>query len=234
MNYSNLKVFYLETNRCLQCPNLEKELNGLKTENDTLKNKISQLERKEKKKKAEKEKNRTDMKRKDEIIRENNTKIADLERTNKSQLENIEQLKRKNEKVKKKKRDLIEEKKKMKKQIGELKAENKELKLKLEIQMKKHIGELETLVEELRLKLQVQKDPEELNQLKTQNGVLLSQIEELNRKVKSSESECKRLQEELKKYKNCKYVLTKINVPWYPLLICFILRLFGHVLTLTP
>ncbi|CAH3147687.1 unnamed protein product [Pocillopora meandrina] len=191
-----------ETNRCLQCPNLEKELNGLKTENDTLKNKISQLERKEKKKKAEKEKNRTDMKRKDEIIRENNTKIADLERTNKSQLENIEQLKRKNEKVKKKKRDLIEEKKKMKKQIGELKAENKELKLKLEIQMKKHIGELETLVEELRLKLQVQKDPEELNQLKTQNGVLLSQIEELNRKVKSSESECKRLQEELKKYKN--------------------------------
>ena len=63
------------------------------------------------------------------------------------------------------------------------------------------------------MKLQVQTDLEELNQLKTQNDVLSSQVEELNKKLKSSESECKRLQEELKKYKNCKYVLTKINVP---------------------
>ena len=58
------------------------------------------------------------------------------------------------------------------------------------------------------MKLQVQTDPKELDQLKTQNGDLSSQIEELNRKVKSSESECKRLQEELKKsskYRSRKY-----------------------------
>ena len=72
-------------------------------------------------------------------------------------------------------------------------------------------GELKAEEDELKLKLQVQIDPKELDQLKTQNGDLLSQIEELNRKVKSSESECKRLQEELKKYKNRKYIRTKIN-----------------------
>ena len=76
-------------------------------------------------------------------------------------------------------KDLVEEKKMMKKQIEGLKAKK-----------------------ELKLKLLVQTDPEELDQLKTQNGDLSSQIEELNRKVKSSESECKRLQEELKKYSN--------------------------------
>ena len=68
--------------------------------------------------------------------------------------------------------------------------------------MVEQIGELKADKEELKLKLQVQTDPEELDQLKTQNGDLSSQIEELNKKVKSSESECKRLQEELKKYIN--------------------------------
>ena len=61
-------------------------------------------------------------------------------------------------------------------------------------------GELKAEKEGLKLKLQVQTDPEELDPLKTQNSDLLSQIEELNKKVKSSESECKRLQEELEKY----------------------------------
>ena len=58
------------------------------------------------------------------------------------------------------------------------------------------------------MKLQVQTDLKGLDQLKTQNGDLSSQIEELNRKVKSSESESKRLQEELKKsskYRSRKY-----------------------------
>ena len=63
-------------------------------------------------------------------------------------------------------------------------------------------GELKAEKEGLKLKLQVQTDPEELDPLKTQNSDLLSQIEELNKKVKSSESECKRLQEELEKYSN--------------------------------
>ena len=163
--------------RCLRCPNLEKELKDLKAERDTLKNKISQLV----------DMQRKDTKIKDEMIRENNTKIADLERTNRIPLDHIEELKRTNEKIKAKERDLIEEKKNMRKQIGELKAEK----------------------EELKLKLQVQTDPEELDQLKNQNGDLLSQIEELNRKVKSSESECKRLQEELKKsskFRSRKYI----------------------------
>ena len=76
-------------------------------------------------------------------------------------------------------------------------------------------GELQAEKEGLKLKLQVQTDPEELDQLKPQNGDLSSQIEELNKKLKSSESECKRLQEELEKYnkfRSRKYIRTKINV----------------------
>ena len=192
--------------RCLRCPNLKKEINDLKTERDTLKNKISQPEEMRVEDEKEKVKNRMDTKRKDGMIREKNTKIADLERTNKIQLEDIKN-------IQTKKRDLVEEKKKLEKQIGELKDENEELKLKLKVQMEKQIGELKAQKKELRLKLQVQTDLEELNQLRTQNDALSSQMEELNKKLKSSESECKRLQEELKKYKNCKYVLTKTNVP---------------------
>ena len=94
--------------RCLRCPNLEKEIKYLKTERDTLKNKISQLEGMC----ADDKQKRKDTKTKDEIIRENNIKIDDLERTNKIQLDHIEELKRINKKVKTKKRDLMEEKKK--------------------------------------------------------------------------------------------------------------------------
>ena len=180
--------------RCLRCPNLKKEINDLKTERDTLKNKISQLEEMRVEDEKEKVKNRMDTKRKDGMIREKNTKIADLERTNKIQLEEIEDLKKTKENIKTKKRDLVEEKKKLEKQIGELKAKNEELKLKLQVQIEKQAQK-----KELRLKLQVQTDLEELDQLRTQNGVLSSQIEELNEKLKSSESECKRLQEKLKK-----------------------------------
>ena len=57
-------------------------------------------------------------------------------------------------------------------------------------------------IRELKSKLQFQTYPEELDQLKTENGDLSSQIEELKKKVESSESEYKRLQEELKKYSN--------------------------------
>ena len=91
--------------------------------------------------------------------------------------------------------------------------------------MVEQIEELKADKEELKLKLQVQTDPGELDQLKTQNRELSSQIEEVNKKVESFESECKRLQEELKKsskYRSRKYIWTKINVLWYPLLICFI------------
>ena len=65
-------------------------------------------------------------------------------------------------------KNLVEEKKMMRKQIEGLKAKEGELKL----------------------KLQVQTNPEELDQLKFQIFDLLNQIEELNRKEKSSESEC--------------------------------------------
>ena len=158
---------------CLRCPNLKKELNDLKTETDALKNKISQLEQMRVEDEKEKEKKRKDTKRKEKIIRKNNTKIADLEKTNKIQQDHIERLKRINEKIKKKKRDLVEENEKMVEQIGELKS-----------------------------KLQFQTYPEELDQLKTENGDLSSQVEELKKKVESSESEYKRLQEKLKKYSN--------------------------------
>ena len=129
MNYSNLKIVYLETNRCLRCSKLEKELKDLKAERDTLKNKISQLEDMS----ADDEQKRIGTKTKDEIIK-----------------------------------NLVEEKKMMRKQIEGLKAKEGELKL----------------------KLQVQTNPEELDQLKFQIFDLLNQIEELNRKEKSSESEC--------------------------------------------
>ena len=129
MNYSNLKIVYLEVDRCLRCPNLEKELKDLKAERDTLKNKISQLEDMS----VDDEQKRIGTKTKDEIIK-----------------------------------NLVEEKKMMRKQIEGLKAKEGELKL----------------------KLQVQTNPEELDQLKFQIFDLLNQIEELNRKEKSSESEC--------------------------------------------
>ena len=57
--------------------------------------------------------------------------------------------------------------------------------------MKKQIGELKAEKEELKLKLQVQTDLEELDQLKTENDDLSSQIEELNRNVRSFELECR-------------------------------------------
>ena len=158
---------------CLRCPNLKKELNDLKTETDTLKNTISRLEEMRVEDETEKEKKSKDTKRKETIIRKNNAKIADLEKKNKIQQDDIEKLKRRNEMIKKKKRDLVEENEKMVEQIGELKS-----------------------------KLQFQTYPEELDQLKTENGDLSSQIEELKKKVESSESEYKRLQEELKKYSN--------------------------------
>ena len=158
---------------------MEKGINELKTEIATLKNKISQLESMGADNKKKEEKIRKDTKRKNEIIRGNKTKIADLEKMNKILQNRIEKLKRMNDKTKTKKKDLVEENKKMVEQIRELKAEKEEPKL-----------------------LQVQTDLEELNQLKTQNGDLSSQIEELNRKVKSSESECKRLKEELEKSYN--------------------------------
>ena len=83
--------------RCLRCPNLKKEINDLKTERDTLKNKISQLEEMRVEDEKEKVKNRMDTKRKDGMIREKNTKIADLERTNKIQLEDIKIFRRRKE-----------------------------------------------------------------------------------------------------------------------------------------
>ena len=75
--------------------------------------------------------------------------------------------------------------------------------------MVEQIEELKADKEELKLKLQVQTDPGELDQLKTPNRELSSQIEEVNKKVESFESECKRLQEELKKsskYRSRKYI----------------------------
>ena len=47
------------------------------------------------------------------------------------------------------------------------------------------IAELKADKEELKLKLQFQTYPEELDQLKTENGDLSSQVEELKKKVES-------------------------------------------------
>ena len=92
--------------RYLRCHNLEKELNDLKTEKDTFKNKISQPEGIS----VDDEQKRKDTKRKDEITRE--TIPTSLERTDKIQLGHTEMWIRTKEKIKTKKRDLLREKKK--------------------------------------------------------------------------------------------------------------------------
>ena len=120
---------------------------------------------------AEDEQKREDTKTKDEIIRENNTKIADLERKNRIQLDRIKNLE-----------DVIE--------YNKMRNER----------MVEQIEGLKAVKEEPRLKSQVQTDPEEPDQLRTHiHDELSSQIEKLNKKVESSESECKRPEEELEK-----------------------------------
>ena len=61
--------------RCLRCPNLEKELNDLKKKRKRHIKKQNQL----KDMCADDEQKRKDTETKDEIIRENNTKITSLE-----------------------------------------------------------------------------------------------------------------------------------------------------------
>ena len=63
----------------------------------------------------EKEKKRKDTKRMEKIIRKNNTKIADLEETNKIQLDHIEELKEWMKRLRRRKENLW---KKMKKNGG--------------------------------------------------------------------------------------------------------------------
>ena len=137
--------------RCLRCPNLEKEINDLKEERYTLKNKISQLEDM----RAEDEQKREDTKTKDEIIRENNTKIADLERKNGIQLDYIKNLEGIVEYTTTRNERMVE-------QIEGLKAVKEEPRLKLQVQtdpeeldqLKTHIDELSSQVEKLNKKVE--------------------------------------------------------------------------------
>ena len=137
--------------RCLRCPNLKKEINDLKEERYTLKNKISQLEDM----RAEDEQKREDTKTKDEIIRENNTKIADLERKNGIQLDHIKNLEGIVEYTTTRNERMVE-------QIEGLKAVKEEPRLKSQVQtdpeepdqLRTHIDELSSQVEKLNKKVE--------------------------------------------------------------------------------
>ena len=182
---------------------MEKELNDIKTKRETIKNKISQLElkHKEDRKKWDEEK-----KDKDKKIQENELEINNLKKTNEKQQKLKERLTKKKTDLEKKKNELVEENKKIVAQREKLMAEK----------------------EELEKALCVQTGYKELDRLKAENGQLSAKIEQLSKRVNSSELECKRLQEDLKKYINFesrKYMYTsemyrskiyhKIIVPCY-------------------
>ena len=102
------------------------------------------------------------------------TKSGQPDQTNKSQLERKRKLKTNNKQVKVERNEAIEPNKVMVEQIQKLEAEKKELEMKLNGQ----------------------------TDLKAENEELSTQMEKLKKKANNSEFECKRLQEELKKYIN--------------------------------
>ena len=168
---------FIGSQACLRCPDLEKELNDIKTKRETIKNKISQLELKHK---EDKKKWDEDKKEKDKKIKENELEIGNLKKTNEKQQRQKERLSKKKAEMEKKKTEVMEENKKIMARIEKLLAEK----------------------EELEKALLVQTGAKEQERLKAENGMLLTRIEQLSKRVNNSELECKRLHEELKKYIN--------------------------------
>lgn len=173
----------------MRCPDLEKELNDIKTKRETIKNKISQLELKHK---EDKKKWDEDKKEKDKKIKENELEIGNLKKTNEKQQRQKERLSKKKAEMEKKKTEVMEENKKIMARIEKLLAEK----------------------EELEKALLVQTGAKEQERLKAENGMLLTRIEQLSKRVNNSELECKRLHEELKKYINFesrKYIYVRVS-----------------------
>lgn len=174
---ATIQLLYEGSQACLRCPDLEKELNDIKTKRETIKNKISQLELKHK---EDKKKWDEDKKEKDKKIKENELEIGNLKKTTEKQQKQKERLSKKKAEMEKKKNEVMEENKKIMARIDRLLAEK----------------------EELEKALQVQTGAKEQERLKAENGMLLTRIEQLTKKMNNSELECKRLHEELKKYIN--------------------------------
>lgn len=174
---ATIQLLYEGSQACLRCPDLEKELNDIKTKRETIKNKISQLELKHK---EDKKKWDEDKKEKDKKIKENELEIGNLKKTNEKQQRQKERLSKKKAEMEKKKTEVMEENKKIMARIEKLLAEK----------------------EELEKALLVQTGAKEQERLKAENGMLLTRIEQLSKRVNNNELECKRLHEELKKYIN--------------------------------
>ena len=110
---------------------MEKELNDIKTEKETIKDRFSQLELKHKK---ERKKWNEEKKEKDKKIKENELDIKNLKKNNEKQLKQKEKLTKKKTDHEKKKSELEEE----------LMAEKEELKMALHVQTRSGL-ELERL-----------------------------------------------------------------------------------------
>ncbi|XP_022785945.1 coiled-coil domain-containing protein 150-like [Stylophora pistillata] len=140
-NWDGVRVQPLldESSICFRCPALEKELNDVKGERDSLK-----------------------------------IKIANSDQMNKGQREQIRKLKKSNRPVKVEKNEAIKPNEEMAEEVQKPEAEKKELEMKLN-------GEIN---------------------LEAENEKLSTEIEELKKKAKDAEFECKFLQEELKTFIN--------------------------------
>lgn len=133
----------------------------------------NQISQLELKHKENKKKWDEDRKEKDKKIKENQLEIGNLKKTTEKQQKQKEKLSKKKTEMEKKKNEVMEENKK-------LLAEK----------------------EELEKALLVQIGAEEKERLKAENGILLTRIEQLTKKVNNRELEYKRLHEELQKCTN--------------------------------
>ena len=162
---------------------MEEDLNDIKAERDRLLNDSSQLKGQDDKQGWKNTQ--------DEIIKEKETKIRNLEERKKTLVEEYEKLQKRFEETFLKEKE--EENKKIKEQIEKLKAKKEEL--------------------ELRLKNQI--DPEELSRLKAEKCELSTQLIMLTKTASNSLKECQKLKEERKNlnFRSRKYIGTMIIAP---------------------
>ena len=178
---------------CRRCLEFEEDLNVIKAERDRLLNDSSQLKGQDDKQGWKNTQ--------DEIIKEKETKIRNLEKRNKTLVEEYQKLqKRIEETLLKEKEEVLEENKKV---VEEHKK------------IKEQIEKLKEKKEELELRFKNQIDPEELSRLKAEKCKLSTQPIKLTETVSNSLKECQKLKEERKNlnFRSRKYIGTMIIAP---------------------
>ena len=178
---------------CRRCLELEEDLNVIKAERDRLLNDSSQLKGQDDKQGWKNTQ--------DEIIKEKETKIRNLEKRNKTLVEEYQKLqKRIEETLLKEKEEVLEENKKV---VEEHKK------------IKEQIEKLKEKKEELELRFKNQIDPEELSRLKAEKCKLSTQPIKLTETVSNSLKECQKLKEERKNlnFRSRRYIGTMIIAP---------------------